>query len=287
MSFGVNITTGTPPSVSSNGSFSHLIADSERTTFGIQDAQLKDAVRQYFGRAPNDAYVRSPTPWGDLYQTYGWPQVETNVRVISATVTDNSLTQTALASKTLKNNSSITGTFTAQLSQSVTDTVETNWSQQNSVSVTQSVNYGIKIIGGETTFNYTYTWGQGGSQSTSVTVGDAVGVEVVLAPGQSVLATLSAGRGTLTVRVVYQATLSGLVAVNYDPPEQGHHFWAFDVNAVLRAGNLPTTYQITTDITIGYYSNGEVILTDPTTGKPYKVYSFAKPGVGHGLRALL
>jgi len=73
-------------SVSASGSEQHIITDKERTTFGIQDEGLKDAVDKYFGKRPNDAYLHSPTPWDDLYKTYGWPEVQTVLVVQSATI---------------------------------------------------------------------------------------------------------------------------------------------------------------------------------------------------------
>src|SRR5947207_10532693 len=60
-------------SVNATGSVQHVITDKEVTTFGIQDSPLKNAVGKYFGKNPNDAYLHSPTPWNDLYKTYGWP----------------------------------------------------------------------------------------------------------------------------------------------------------------------------------------------------------------------
>jgi len=275
MVFNIAITTapsGNPSgsTVSATGTDQHIITDTERNTFKIQDSDLKDAVRQYFGKAPNDAYLSSPTPWNDLYKTYGWPQVQTLVSIQSATVTGSTTSSTALSEKVFTNNSSTPATFTADLTQSVTDTTETNWSQSNSVTVSQSVHYGIDIVGGETTFSYNYNWGQGGSQTNSVTVGDSSGVSVELQPGQSVIAKLTANRSKVTVRVVYNATLSGDTAINYNPTYQGHHFWALDINAVLNAAHKATTATITTDIEIGYYSNGTVTIVDAAKGNVLK-----------------
>jgi len=275
MVFSVQIITapaGNPSGakVNASGTDQHIITDTERTTFNIQDASLKNAVGKYFGKNPNDAYVESPTPWNDLYKTYGWPQVQTLLTVQSATVTSSNTTSTALAEKTLTNNSSVPATFDASLSQSVTDTTETNWSNSNTVTVSQSVHYGIEVVGGETSFSYDYSWGQGGSKSSSVTVGDTSGVSVELQPGQSVIARLTANRSNVTVRVVYQATLSGDTAINYNPTYNGHHFWALDINAVMNSGGLATSKTITTDIQVGYFSNGEVTITDATKGTVLK-----------------
>ncbi|PWC19615.1 hypothetical protein [Brenneria corticis] len=42
-----------------------VISNEERSTFQLNDQQLKNAVEVYFGKKPNDAYLCSPTPWND------------------------------------------------------------------------------------------------------------------------------------------------------------------------------------------------------------------------------
>jgi len=64
---------GTKSAVSASGSSSRVIIDAHRTTFGLDDnALLKKGVELYHGEWPTDAYLRSPTPWDDLYKTYNW-----------------------------------------------------------------------------------------------------------------------------------------------------------------------------------------------------------------------
>jgi len=63
--------------VTVSGSVQHVITDQERACFGLDDAALKDAIEKYFGKGPEDAFLKGPTPWDDLYRTYQWPQVET------------------------------------------------------------------------------------------------------------------------------------------------------------------------------------------------------------------
>jgi hypothetical protein len=63
--------------VTAGGRVQHLITDEERADFGLDDAALKSAVATYFGKAPDDAFLKGPTLGIDLYQTRRWPQVET------------------------------------------------------------------------------------------------------------------------------------------------------------------------------------------------------------------
>lgn len=260
--------TTSSSSVSASGSVQHIITDTEVNSFGVQDRNLKNAVGKYFGKNPNDAYLHSPTPWNDLYKTYGWPQVQTVLTVASATITGITSQPVIVAQQTFKNNSNKQGTFNVGISDTVTDTVESNWSTTNSIDVTQTIEYGISFLGagggGSTSMSYSRTWGQGGSNSQSVAVGTSQGVTVVLDPGESVLAQLTASRGVMKVRIVYQASLIGATAINYNPTFKDHHFWGLDLPSVMNAGQIKNSLQFTEDIEIGFYTNSEIELKDPS-----------------------
>lgn len=257
--------------VTVTGSVTHVITDNEVNSFGITDGPLKNAVNTNFGRSPNDAYLHSPTPWNDLYNSFGWPQVQTTVRPISATVTDWSSKPLIVATQKFVNNSTKAGDFNVSISEQQANTIESNWSVTKTVDVTQTINYGIQFLGsgggGSTAFSYSQSWAQGGSESQTTTLGSAQAVSVTLQPGQSVVATLTANKGTMTVQVVYEATLSGWTAINYDPTYNGHHFYGLDINGVMGSAGIPQTIQFTDTLTVGYFMDATVQLSD-TTGQP-------------------
>jgi len=267
----ISVSAGTSKeasSVQASGSVQHIITDDERNTFGLQDADLKAAVNSYFGKAPNDAYLHSPTPWNDLYNTYGWPQVQTILQVQSAEIIEVTSTPAVVAQNAFKNNSNLPGTFTVGVSTSVTDTVENNWSSTYTFGVSQTISYGISFLGsgggGETSFSFQAAFGEGGSRSTSVTVGSEQSVSVNLQPGESVDAVLTASKGKMKVRVTYKVSLTGNTAVNYNPTYKDHHFWCFDINQVLNAAGKATSFTITEDMEIGYFVNTQTVLENPT-----------------------
>jgi len=253
--------------VNASGSVQHIITDKERSSFHIQDGDLKNAVGKYFGKNPNDAYLHSPTPWNDLYKTYNWPEVQTVLVVQSALITGITSEPVVVATKTFKNNSTKKATFDASVSDQVQNTTETNWSSTDSIEVGQKITYNVGFLGagggGETSFTYSHSWGQGGSESKTVTVGSSQGVSVELDPGESIEAQLTASRGVMKVRITYKAYLIGTSAVNYNPTFKDHHFWALDIGGILQAAGTNNSLQYTEDIQIGYYSNAQIELRDP------------------------
>ena len=213
MGIEINIKAGpgvATSSVNASGSIQHIITDIERPTFGIQDASLKNAVGKYFGQNPNDAYLHSPTPWNHLYTTYNWPQVQTVLVVQSATITGITSEPVIVATKTFSNNSRQKATFNAGISDQVVNTTTSTWSQTDTITVGRSSrikwNSWERAAAEKRPYGaYSHAWGQGGSESKSITVGSQSGVSIPLDPGESVAAQLTASRGVMKVRIVYKA----------------------------------------------------------------------------------
>jgi hypothetical protein len=253
-------------SVSLAGNNVGIISDTERNTFQLSDSNLKSAVEKYFGKRPDDVFVRSPTPWGDLYKTYGWQQVTTTLAPQRARILSLQSQPTIVMSQYFENNSSQSGEFSAKIFQSVANTVSSTWTTGGEVTVGQTIEYGFDIkvfsVGGSTSFSYTSSWGKSVSKSETVTVGSESGVTITLEPGQRVVAELYATRGTMQIQVDYEATLSGYTAVNYSKPYQGHHFWALGINNVMSAGGLPRSSKSSEVLKMGYYTDSKVVIRD-------------------------
>jgi hypothetical protein len=275
MGLQINIKAGADASLSiasASGQIQHVITDQEVSAFGITDGALKNAIGAYFGQNPDDAFLHSPTPWGDLYKNYQWQQVITTLVVESATITGFSSVPTIISSKNFINSINDPITCTAEITQEVSNTSDSNWSTSDSVTVEQSVSYEIEGIGGETKLSYTHGWGQGGGTSQSVTLGTSSGVEFPLAPGETAIAHLMATIGKINVRVVYKAYLDGTAAINYGDTFKDHHFWGLDIGSVMAAVGISNVKEITEDISINLYSestikveklNGQVLMIHP------------------------
>ena len=146
------------------GSSQELISANDNANtakFGLNDDDTrKRLVEKSFGRWPDDLYLTSPTPWNDLYNSYGWQQVTTNLQVLSATVSSFKSSLQAVNTVTLHNSGSVEATFHADVSKTVSNTTSSSWSSENSVSVKQMFKCDISFLGtgggGETSFSYTH-----------------------------------------------------------------------------------------------------------------------------------
>ena len=85
-------------------------------------------------------------------------------------------------------------TFHADLSESVSDSYLVLEHTKHHLSKPEN-KYNIRFLGtgggGETDISYSHSWGEGGEESKTVTIGTSTGVSVTLKPNQAVEASLT------------------------------------------------------------------------------------------------
>ncbi|XP_063543347.1 spherulin-2A-like [Cydia strobilella] len=253
------------------GEDDRVIDDDETREFRLTDSPLKNACSRYYGPWPTDAYLHSPTPWGDLYQTYGWTQVHRKLKPVKASILGIHSEPAIIATRRFTNNATKTAQYKAELSQSVSNTISNSWNLQHTIHVGQEISAEFVIpigkIGGKTTLSYDHQWGKSGGTSNTVTVAASSGVTIPVEPGDTVEAIMTASQGTMEIEVVYEASLHGDVALNYDGGWNGHYFWKYDVNAVMAAGGLLRTLQVTEILKVGFYTDVEIVLYEKSGNK--------------------
>ncbi len=230
--------------------------------FGITPELLTSAVEAYLGKRPDAVYVSDPTP-ENWYASNSWEPVTLRLHPVEASIVSIDTATTQLKSQVFSNRSSKAGSFDVSITEDVSDSVETNWSQSISIGVTQSVSYGIELIGGDTSISFQTDFQKGGSQSRTVSMGQSSGVMVDLEPGEAVTATLTAAKGTMRVRVRFEAYLTGVVAAYYKGSFKYKHVWPVNIAGALQALDGPHVLSIVNDIAIDCFSSGEIVLEDP------------------------
>ncbi|XP_073965878.1 U-megalopygitoxin(8)-Mo12-like [Choristoneura fumiferana] len=247
-----------------------IISDKERDSFGLSDSKVKDGVKNYFGERPDDAYLRSPTPWGDLYQSNGWSQVARTLTPRSGKILSINSKPLIVMRQVFENNSTKEATFNVAITTAVDNTVSSSWSKSGELTVSQEINYGFDIelvnMGGSTTFSYTSGWGQNTEKIQSVTIGTTSALEILLKPGESVVAELHATKAVVEVEVEYEASLDGAVAVNYSDRYKDHYFWALGINPVMSSAGLQQTIVSKEVIEIDFYAQSKVVVRDGKNG---------------------
>lgn len=253
--------------VAATGSEQHIVTIFERDAFGISDDNLQNAAARLLGGLPDNVFVSDPNPW-NIYQTQGWPPVQTKLTIQSATITSVSGSPEALASQQLKNDSSAPAQLSASVTQQVSIGTKSSWSLPEGLQMTLPISYEIDFLAaaapGETALSFTEIWGIPDAQSETVTLGNRAGVAVTLQPGESVEAVLQATGAAMQVEIVYLLTLSGYVVANYTNALNGHHFWYVDVNSAIQALGQPASITVTHTLEIDYHANAQIVVKDPS-----------------------
>ncbi|KAM3968903.1 U-megalopygitoxin(8)-Mc8-like [Aphomia sociella] len=239
------------------GDIADIISDTERQSFRLRDSNLKNAVKTFFGARPDDVYVRSPTPWGDLYTTYGWSQVKRILEPVRARILKIRSESSRLMSQYLENNSSSTTALLVDMKEFIINRISSTWQKDDNLTVSQEIGYSVEFedsSGLDKTFSFTSKWGESYITEESVSLGPNSGVKVKLEPGQKVIVEVYAIKDSMQVHVEYEARLTGSTAINYGSKYKGHHFWALDINDVIRAAGLRTSIPSSEIIDLVYYT---------------------------------
>ena len=273
-------------SVTASGQTMNVVTDEERSTFKLNDPELIEALIAGNGREPTGAWLRDPTPdQGAIYEKYDWPQTKTIMNVLSAEIVGVTSEPVILKTQEFVNRSSKDVTYNVSISESVTDTFSSEWSKEGTLTVGQSISYEVGFLGtgsgGETSFEYSQSWGESSSHSKEVTIGSESGVEVTLAPGEQVTVELAASRGVMNVRVRYTARLSGNTSVYYNPQYKGHNYYSFATPVVMSNTDISNTVVSTEDIQIDYFSNGRITVVDGISKKVKESFNVESPLIGN------
>lgn len=262
MPISFNVVTGNSKEkvkVFASGTAVDLLPKEELSTWGADTFNLNRSIRINHGRVPNDVFFSDPTPWNNLYDSYGWQPVKRHLKVLSTEVVEVTSVPTIVKTQVLKNDSDHAATFQASITETVSNTIAHKTMSQHSIKLGQKVTYGVKFIAegkGETSFEYAYTWGEDTTKTVATTLSSSANVSVLLQPKQSVIAELKAQKGIIKLKVTYEAYVDGYVVCNYNPKHKDHHFWALEAVDILK----PNKKIIVEDVTIDYYSEGEVVL---------------------------
>ncbi|WP_433610502.1 hypothetical protein ACQP2P_41445 [Dactylosporangium sp. CA-139114] len=233
-------------SVNAHGQDRHPTSESEVELFGLGDDGLAEAVAACLGRAPDRVQID-----GLLHGTHGWTPVTTTLRVASA---------------------SITGVGSEPVELPIEDvprliaTAAHLWSPNGGVAAAEHLRYDIEIPNVQR-LTYEHAWGADTIESASTALADG-------ARGDTLLAL----RLELGVRIVYDAYLSGDVAVLFRDGHEGHRVWGVDIGTIMAAGALPNGRNFAENVSIRYLAGARVVHAGPGGTRS----TFSGPGIRAG-----
>ncbi|MCL2420430.1 MAG: hypothetical protein FWD03_01100 [Defluviitaleaceae bacterium] len=253
--------------VNAKGNSSYLIGDNERRLFGLNDSALKAAIAKHKGKAPDNAFLKGPTPgvggYTNLYDQFGWKETTVHLTVKECRVRDIQVTSPVIFSNIWENKSNDAAVYTAELSQKVTNTLSTTTSFSAALSVSSNAKIGIEgLFEIGTGYSFTTTVGKSEEKSQTAEVSASSSVSKTVGPWKSVGVEMSATKRIVKIEVVYEAFLSGSTAYHYSNKYLDHYYYSSPISSVMNTGGIKNSIVFTDQMEIGFYSDARVTVRD-------------------------
>lgn len=246
---------GQSSSINASGNIIESISSHNIDAFGIGKSAITKVV------------LSNPKKYGPIVGVplaISYKDVITTIDVIDAEILGITSQPIIVKTQEFINNSDVEGTFNVSITDSVSNTSTSTWSVGGSLTITQKVSYGLKFgASGETSMSYTQSWGIGGSESKTYTIGSTSGVTTTLKPGQAIIAQLSASRGVLKAKVNYNATCSGKILYM----GSGGPLLNIPITEIMSLGNISNSIKSSETMEVGYYSNSRVEIKNKADNK--------------------
>ncbi|KAI8433550.1 hypothetical protein MSG28_015576 [Choristoneura fumiferana] len=247
------------------GSLQKVITPTDITSFQLTESVLKNGVYKLTDtqkRVPTNVYIKSPTPWHDLYKTYGWKQVNTVIKPVKTNIVYIEKETDVVLNRKIVHGGSEPSEHKVTLPTKVENNVTSYWNKDTKP-FKADIEYNINFdgIGNLTKFNLNSTWNTNLFKRDVGVVSPSV-VQFSLEPNQNSSVTLTATKVTVNVQVEHMAILDGIVVANFEEAINGHHFYAYDIGSVMDAANLSDIITTKEDIVIQFYADSKVIVED-------------------------
>ena len=250
-----------------SGSVTNLITEEERKTFGLTDEKVKQTIAKYFGTIPDNVYLQSPTPWGNLFKTMNWQQIRRVVLPQKAAILSAKSEPVLVKTKEFLNEGSTEKSFNTEMIEYVTNAVSSKWDSDGKLDV-EDVLYEFDMKTEPTFLTFLSKWGEDTDKYMPMTIGSQV--QMTLAPKQKVLTELYVTKEEMVIRVDYETSLEGSVAMNFDKLYKGHKFWSVNINNILASGGLKTVVHTSEMIDFVQFTDPRVVVKDAMSGEVIK-----------------
>lgn len=241
-----------------------MLGEMDKAAFGLTDDKLKQALTN-MGMKPDNVFLNSPTPWGDLFETMNWEPTRMIFEPKRAEILSSKTEKVVVKSSNLHNTHTEPMTRKVDMKQTLMNTITSKWSKEGELDV-KNIHYNIHMMTPE---SEEYSFISNGLEDIEklepVTVGDVM--EVTLEPKQTLDAELHVTAEHMMVRVDFEAKLAGTVALNFDNTYEGHRFWSVDINTLLTAGGMKKVMHSSEFINIVQFRDAKVLVKEATTGK--------------------
>lgn len=216
-----------------------LITDEEMILFNLNDYTMKVGAKSYIGKVPDSLYIRNPTPWGDLYKQFDWPELRRKIEIGKTELLYFNMKPITLVTRHFINNSTRNNNLNAGIRQPVKNTIKVKWKEGDFKEFHDFiVNFTVKFDNFDDNVNIKLKWGEDYDGFYDTILGSGDGISTTLKPKDDYTAKLLAKKGVLKFEIDYMVRITGSIAVNFKNEFGGHHFWAVYSDDIMERAGL-------------------------------------------------
>ncbi|CAH0403738.1 unnamed protein product [Chilo suppressalis] len=246
------------------GEDNKVVTDHEKELYNITLENLNRGMRVELGKAPDNLFLKDPTPYGDLYKRYKWPEVKRNLKVVNAEIVDLIRKEGVLKTHEHVNNSTEAVKKIRSLYDFVESSVYSSWSKTGLPA--EETFYDVNVNFGDTKFVYENEWRDRTLKSTLVKIGVTKKGRITVKPGQTVVTKLKAFKTIITIKLKYKAQLIGNLIGDYERLYGKYHFYSPNINNIMGAAGLTNDIETTESLEVVCYSDPSLHVYDRDTG---------------------
>lgn len=243
-----------------------ILTDKDKTAFNLTQEAIEKAVQVYSGEKATDVFIKSPTPWNDLYKTYKWREVKREFKIKDIRLINITHEERNMSIKDFRNDGNDTKVIKGEVRDAYDSFISRHYWSGN-IKVNASLIYNLtRPYDPPLLYAYSSDVGQFylGSGLNSITI-TKTRAKFTLEPNQTAKFYVKANQVTVRVMVEYETNLIGDVVVNYENKHEGHHFWAYDINEVLSASNMTSTVRTNEYVEVYYLQDFKTQIVDGST----------------------
>ncbi|CAG5057682.1 unnamed protein product [Parnassius apollo] len=243
--------------------------------FNITDDNLRRGLKIELGKVPDNIFMKDPTPYSNLYQKYRWKQIERNLQVKNAEVVDVLNVNTIIKTHEHINNTTNTIQSKVSIFETIENTISSFWSEEGLPE--DEIFFDIDYNFNGRAVSYHNRWRKDNLQNASQSFGVSKDGFINIQSGQRVTTRLKGTKTILLIKINYVASLVGNLVVNYAHVYGKYHFWAPNVNDIMKAAGIINEIITTELIEVRCYNDPVLEIFDSSTEKPMRIVTPPTP----------
>jgi len=227
-----------------------VITNEDAKVLGLSDEEiLRNLVKLYKGKKPKSVWLKE----NEWFKKMSVNMVHVRISKASAEILSIKSMPQVSGRINVRTKGTETGSTTTVIKVERTGTIETGWTKSNSLELSGGISLTIEDFGFSAGVSKTSEWGESYSSAEGTSFSAEERVEVPIEPGKTVKTDYTLYQMAVRARVRYKVSFSGYAVADFGEIFDGHYYWAYPINDLLKADGRYTTQDVEQELEFNYF----------------------------------